>query len=115
MDSQNHKNSLDLKILSLAKKILDSRTGVAEGCREIFHLLNERGIAYEKDFLIFTGVESETDRLPVGPERQYWNKESLKLMDKETEKVEKFYKKDIFEACKKLIIFIKTGRNIDII
>lgn len=107
MDPQNRKNSLDLKILSLAEKILDSRTGIVEGCREIFHLLNERGIAYEKDFLIFTGVESETDRFPVGPERQYWNKESLKLTDKEIEEVEGFYKKNIFEACKKLIKFLK--------
>lgn len=108
MNSQNNKNSLNLKILTLAKKILDLKVGIIQGCREMIGLLSERDIDLEKYFLVFKGVESETDALPIGQIRENWNKEQLKLKDKEIEEVENYYKRHVFETCENLIKFLEN-------
>lgn len=94
----------DIKIITLAENILQSKVGIIEGCKTMFSLLSQEEIESEKDLLIFTVVASEADGLPIGQIRKLWNKDKLKAKDREIHNFEKYYKDSVFTACKKLIL-----------
>jgi hypothetical protein len=53
--------------------------------------------------LPFAGIASETDSLPVGEVRQYWNPESLKLKDREIATAEQLYRENAVTAVTELL------------
>ena len=48
-------------IIILAQDILNSKIGIIEGSQKIFYELCILGLQNEKEFLIFTGVASESE------------------------------------------------------
>lgn len=100
------------EIVSLAKTILDSKMRMIDGCHEMFKLLMGFPLQYEKDFLIFTAVASETDHLPIGDERKNWDKKILRQKEIELADFENFYKKEIISACKKILRRFEKGSRI---
>ena len=52
---------------------------------------------------IFVAIDSETDHLPIGPERLNWDADSLRARDSEIAEYEVAFREDVLAACKKLI------------
>ena len=48
--------------------------------------------------LTFTGIDSETDALPIGSVRKEWDQGALKLKDREIEDAERFYRDSSISA-----------------
>jgi hypothetical protein len=65
--------------------------------------LRDLNIVNKSEFLIFQGVDSETDDFPLGDERDDWSKEVLIRKDAELANYEILYRNDVLAACEKLI------------
>ena len=50
----------------IAEAVLDGRTTILEGVRELVYLAHTDAIANEADRMLIIGIDSETDHLPVG-------------------------------------------------
>ena len=57
----------------------------------------------DPDFLPFVGIDSETDHLPIGEERQHWNPEALRERDVEIERSQEHWRDYALDACRKLM------------
>lgn len=68
------------------------------------------GDELEPDFLLFVGIDSETDHLPLGAARDYWAKAALAAKDLEIEEAEAFYRESTLVACRRLVE--RFGRDI---
>jgi hypothetical protein len=56
----------------IAEAVLDGRTTILEGVRELVYLAHTDAIAKEADRMLIIGIDSETDHLPVGAVRKLW-------------------------------------------
>jgi hypothetical protein len=93
-----------VKTIETAKAILEEKVGVIEGARLMQGLLWQAEDSEEDgDLLVFIGIDSETDDLPVGEERQHWSEEALKEKDIEIRRCEKLYREAAREACARII------------
>ncbi|MFA5820834.1 MAG: hypothetical protein WC873_01895 [Candidatus Gracilibacteria bacterium] len=90
------------EIIKLANDIINKEIDIFSGSQKLYEVLPEN-LANRSDFLIFTLVASESDNFPIGKERERWNKIALEKKDLERTKLGKFYKQDVFEACKKIL------------
>ena len=89
-------------MLRIARGILDGKLGIVAGARKMWRLaplLRLDG----PDVLIFKGIDSETDHLPLGEVRSRWNKEALKRKDEELHRYETQMRARAFQACENLI------------
>ena len=91
------------QIVDVCEAILHGDTGILFGTRQLCRLHYELFRQIDEDFVLFIGINSETDSLPIGDERQYWNEEVLIEKDKEIAEYEIRVKQDVFDACRKLI------------
>ena len=96
-------NMTNLRITDIANRVLNQRVRIMDGSIRIFQALNDLGMSNDQDFMIFQFINSESDNFPLGRERKEWSKSALKIKDLELAKFEKFYKEDVFKACKKII------------
>ncbi len=62
------------KALEGARSILQGKLGIIEGARLLSNLAHDLvpDWAVDPDFVVFRSLDSETDHLPVGAERQLW-------------------------------------------
>jgi len=96
--------TIRLKAIETAKAILEGKIGVIEGSRLMQGLLRQTEVSEDdSDLLSFMGIDSETDCLPVGKERQHWSAEALKEKDIEIDRCEKLYRETAREACMSII------------
>jgi hypothetical protein len=84
-------------LLQLQQAILAGELDVLSGTRRICAQLGSAGLIDESIGTVFVGGESETDHLPIGAERTYWNAEALRRM------CEAFYRERVLSACRALI------------
>ena len=63
----------------IATNILDGRVGIVEGSRQLMEFwLSVDPEQEDSDLLGMCGIESQTDHLPLGDVRQYWDAEALR-------------------------------------
>jgi hypothetical protein len=99
-------------IATVAQKMLLGQTSIIEGSRQLVGLaaaLDDDDIYDNDRFLIFRGIDSESDTLPTGQSRQYWNKEVLKKKDGEIADYEAIIRDDALKACRWLLDTVKTA------
>ena len=58
----------------------------------------------DEDFLMFVGIESATDHLPVGEVRKHWAADALVLKDAEIKEAEAFRRDLALKAAQNLIL-----------
>ena len=87
----------------MARQILDGKIGIVAGARELTRLRFPSRAESDSDILVFVGVDSETDHLPLGNVRQQWNAEVLKVKDEELKRYEVQVRERVFGACRNLI------------
>ena len=60
-------------------------------------------------FLPFVGIDSETDRFPLGHVRDHWNAESLASIDRQRIEVEAVYLSSALDAAKALLSYARAN------
>ena len=91
------------KIVAICEAALAEEIGIIAASRRLSALGWELFDDHDEDFIMFDGVDTETDHLPVDIERSNWSAGALKRKDAEIAKAEAFYKNDVIAACRKLI------------
>jgi hypothetical protein len=93
------------KLVVTCSQVLINELSIIEAARIISSLRHEDGIdANDENILVFVGIDSETDHLPIGEVRRSWNQEALVAKDKEIKDYEKKVQEDAFDACKFITI-----------
>jgi hypothetical protein len=54
-------------------------------------------------------AESETDHLPIGPERALWDDNALAAKDEDIRRFEAALTKDVFESCRLILCRFGDG------
>ncbi|EDY84537.1 hypothetical protein VDG1235_4168 [Verrucomicrobiia bacterium DG1235] len=92
------------KLLKLCDQIIENRLGLTIGSRRMNGFRELMKEDKNEEWMIFIGIDSETDHLPIGDEKNHWNKEILKKKEKELEEIEDHYRPYALES----LVSIKT-------
>jgi len=108
--AMNHDEYVRQRIISTAQAILDGTVGIIEGSVAMSRISHQAVAVWHEDneFRIFGLISSETDHLPTGSARQYWNPVALAREDKEIAEIEDDIRNDVLTACRNLIERFKT-------
>jgi len=90
------------------EQLLASRVGIVEACRQISaasHTLRQRDNPL---FSVFVGVDSDTDRFPLGPVRQHWGADALARYDREREVEEERLRPFVPQAATELLAWVRA-------
>jgi hypothetical protein len=91
------------RILSLARQLLTGQIGVIAASRQLSPLRHEVETELAEALVVFTGIDSETDTLPIGEVRQHWSAQALELKDREIADAEDIYRDTAIEAATRLV------------
>src|SRR5690242_10522770 len=69
------------EIVQCCQDLLEGRVGVIEAARRLVGLASKVRASRDPDFVLFVGLDFESDALPVGPVRQYWSTVALERED----------------------------------
>ena len=98
-------NPVDQDLVLVCKRLLAGELGVVAAARQITSLasrLHGDDLVREM-FGVFVAIDSESDHLPVGPERRHWAQDVLVSKDAEIERYEESCRQEAFEAARKII------------
>jgi hypothetical protein len=105
----NRRNEEEMKektevVVRCAREMLAGAIGVIEGSRILARLRCDVGDGdFDPDFLPFVAIDSETDHLPVGTVRDYWDRDALAAKDLEIGEAEAFHREAALVACRRLV------------
>jgi len=91
------------EMVRVARGILNGGIGIVSGARQLTHLRFCSRSDNNSDLLIFVGIDSESDHLPLGDVRRHWNVKALKIKDEELNRFEARVKERAFRACEGII------------
>src|SRR5262249_28719317 len=99
-----------VRILRIARQLVAGEIGIIAASRELGYLHHEVELEphLAKVLVTFTGIDSETDALPVGNVRKEWNPDALKRKDKEIARAEDLYRESAVNAATELIRLLET-------
>lgn len=105
MKEKNEIKSQRAKAINTAAEMISGKLGIIAGARIMSGLRFDTELPDDdKDFLKLVAIDSETDALPVGLEREQWSAEALKEKDIEIRRCEELYRQDAIDACERLIL-----------
>lgn len=90
-------------IAATATKMLAGELSYIDGSRAILAALPAAQVDNMDEFMAFVGIDSETDRFPVGATRDQWQSDALESMHPELDKAENWAKSYGEPACIKVI------------
>ncbi|HXD01538.1 MAG TPA: hypothetical protein VN048_19540 [Verrucomicrobiae bacterium] len=91
------------EMVRVAREILNGRIGIVAGARQMTGLRFPSKLEKDEAMLVFVGIDSESDHLPLGDVRRHWDEEVLKTKDEELRRFELSMKEQAFRACENLI------------
>ena len=97
-----------IRVLSLAKQLLAGQLGVIAAARALAPLRHDAEPELSEMLLVFTGIDSETDNLPVGEVRQHWRAEALEGKDREITEAEELYRDSAMKAATSLVRLLEV-------
>jgi hypothetical protein len=87
-----------------AREMLAERIGALQTVRELLPLLHQdTSIVSSTDFDSMRGIDSETDDLPVGCERELWHPDSLAEKDLEIARCKSLYREHVRSICERIL------------
>jgi hypothetical protein len=86
----------------IAQKALAGEYDILLACRDLSEFRGRLPISAE-DMDVFVGVASEVDGLPIGPEREHWQPEALKMQDAKAEEYRQQIMAVVNEALQSLL------------
>jgi len=88
----------------LATGILTGSVQVLEGCHELASLRWEVEVdEWDKDFVTFAAISSETDSLPVGQVRAHWSSEALARLEPQIQSAVAWATAQATAACRSVV------------
>lgn len=102
-------NEMDLalvrkRVVEIAGSIVAGTLRPLLGARYLSRYVHDLEQEMSQDaWRTIVGVDSESDHLPIGPERQYWAPEALQEKDKEALEYEQRIKADVMRAAEELL------------
>lgn len=91
------------EVVRVSRGILEGSIGLTEGVRSLFHLQFPLRAERDFDFLMLTGVYSDTDSFPLGEHRSRWDSAALARVDREREVMEARWRPEVEAACHRLV------------
>ncbi|MBV9467666.1 MAG: hypothetical protein JOZ57_00295 [Abitibacteriaceae bacterium] len=91
------------EMIAVAEQMLAGKIGILIGSRQLAVLGSHTELYHTEIFRVFIGIDSQTDDLPLGPSRAYWNEAVLKAKDQEIAAYEASVKEAALKACLQLI------------
>jgi len=107
-----YRESVNARMLSLAKRLLSGELGIIAGARELSGFEDEVGQVEPEIGAVlttFVGISSETDALPVGDERRHWSAAALEREDRKIAEAENTWRTNALDACARLISLIEAS------
>ena len=103
--SSTKRESSRIAALEAADAVVGGRLGIIEGCRRLQALVLDLvpDSRVDDDCVVFIAVDSETDDLPIGSARQYWDPAALCREDEKIERAEAMYRDEVVSACRNVI------------
>jgi hypothetical protein len=103
--SSTEKEWSHIAAVEAAKLMLAGELGVIEGCRLLADLAHALvpDWTVDPDFVVFGALASDTDRLPTGTARQYWDPAALAREDRDIERIEASARSDVLAACRNVV------------
>jgi hypothetical protein len=99
----NQQRDLERRVVEVASAIISDKIGLVEAARKLSHLGFGLNAEWDRDFLFFVAVDSETDHFPVGPSRVNWSQAALAREDAGRQKYELSARKDAIRSANNLI------------
>jgi hypothetical protein len=91
------------EIVAIAHQILDGSLDLLRGCSFMANAMLCADLEMDPDCRIFERACGDSNHLPLGPDRQYWNAEVLKRKDEEIAAVTAKHRDEVLSACYRLI------------
>ena len=94
------------EIVAAAQAILGGKLGVTIGAQYLLRLFQthfSKKAIDDPDWVVMMSVDSQTDHLPTGPEREHWDSQALAAKDEEMRKCDALFRDDVFRVCSRLI------------
>ena len=92
------------RIVEAAQDVLDGRLSVLEGARKLAALRADVDPAgKDRDLNGFAGIDSQSDHLPIGSSRKYWDVEALRLKDVDATDHEALFRDSALRMCRNLV------------
>lgn len=105
-----HIARLRSEIAAAARRMLDGECSYVEGSRIILSCLHGARIDnLQEPFVRFVAIDSETDYVKVGAQREGWTVASLEQLDREWAKSEQWARNFGEEACREAISWIERN------
>ena len=112
MSREDYLQSCRLAVIETASEMLEGRMSFLLGSRALWRLLCELGYdVADGDMGVFTAIDSETDALPLGEVRQYWDQTALERLEPEIREAERWANEVGRSACISLIQRFKAELN----
>ena len=91
------------RVVQACRALIAGDAGVILTARLLSSLGHRLGEEDDPAFVTFRGIDSETDHLPAGQERQHWAPDALAREDQEIERVEAWYREAAIAAAHELL------------
>jgi len=105
MNHEQYVHSIRQQIVETAKAMLAGELSYLLGSRRLAALRYEAAVKdNDPDFMIFVAIDSDTDDLPQGSVREYWDKHALEKLQSEIEAAEVWAKEHAETECTKLVV-----------
>jgi hypothetical protein len=103
MSSEDYVRRQREEVVTIARAILGGEMGVVLGARHITALGYAFEDAFDPDLILWVGIDSQTDHLPVDEERRNWSQQALAIKDVEIAECEAFFKDAALDGCRRLL------------
>ncbi|MES2072634.1 MAG: DUF2489 domain-containing protein [Pseudomonadota bacterium] len=104
MTNETYVLSIRQRVVVAAGAMLNGTLSFLAGSRLLAALRHEAAVREDDaDFRVFVAIDSETDDLPIGTVRQYWDKQALEKLEPEIQAAEVWAKEQGSKACESLI------------
>lgn len=104
MSHEQYVQSIRQQIVETAQAMLDGELSYLLGARQLNALRHQASVnSDDADFMVFVGIDSETDALPLGPVRGLWDKHALIKLQPEIDSAEAWAKSHAKPVCVRLI------------
>jgi len=91
----------------IAARVIDGQMDPLSGCREVLRIRPSLPEVPDELWDVFSAVASEIDGLPIGEEREVWDREVLKSKDREVEDYRRHVQGIVVQAFEELRASLK--------
>jgi Protein of unknown function (DUF2489) len=91
------------QLVSVARAMLEGQLDLIDGVRRLTKLRLDMPDPEWDAFDGIRGVESETDDLPIGEERAFWNTKALAEKDADRQEYVEKVRRAVLEACARIV------------